>query len=201
MKNKGGKEMSNRIKKRYSRSDRHMSNFSFKIISLMHDNPLLPIFRNPQRLLKAAGLKPGQKVMEVGCGPGFFTIPAAKIVGEGGFVYAVDVHPLAIERVKEKIVREGIKNVGPILANASDTGLPDRSIDLAFLFGLRYIAGGLENVIAETHRILKPGGVLSFEKTRGSEKKLSEEVERGGFIYSGKQARIFLFIISPYPIL
>lgn len=185
--------MSNRIKKRHSRSDPHMSNFSFRIISLMHDNPLLPYFRNPQRLLKAAGLKPGQKVLEVGCGPGFFTIPAAKIVGNEGVVYAVDVHPLAIERVKEKIEKEGIKSVKPILANASDTGLPDRSIDLAFIFGLRYIAGGLGNVIAEIHRILKPGGVLSFEKTKGSEKKLIVEVERGGFIYSGREARIFLF--------
>ena len=83
--------------------------------------------------------------------------------------------------------------VKPILTNASDTGLPDRSVDLAFLFGLRYIAGGLENVIAEIYRILKLGGVLSFEKTRGSAKKLIAEVERGGFIYSGRQARIFLF--------
>jgi len=175
------------------RSDRHISNFSFRMISLMHDNPLLPIFRNPYKLLRAAGLKPGQKVLEVGCGPGFFTIPAAKIVGEEGVVYAVDVHPLAIERVKEKIEKEGIKNIKPILANASDTGLPDRSIDIAFIFGLRYIAGGLENVIAEIHRILKPGGVLSFEKTKGSEKKLIEEVKRGGFIYSGREGRIFLF--------
>ncbi len=175
------------------RSDRHISNFSFRMISLMHDNPLLPIFRNPYKLLRAAGLKPGQKVLEVGCGPGFFTIPASKIVGKEGFIYAVDVHPLAIERVKEKIEKEGIKNVGYILANASDTGLPDRSIDLAFIFGLRYIAGGLGNVIAEIHRILKPGGVLSFEKTKGSEKKLIAEVGMGGFIYSGRQARIYLF--------
>jgi len=185
--------MSKRNKKRHGRSDRHMSNFAFRIISLMHDNPLLPVFRNPYKLLRAAGLKPGQKVLEVGCGPGFFTVPAAKIVGKEGFVYTVDVHPLAIERVKEKIEREGIKNIKPILANASDVGLPDRSINLAFLFGLRYIAGGLENVISEIHRILKPGGVLSFEKTKGSEKKLIEEVEGGGFTYSERQARIFLF--------
>ena len=95
--------------------------------------------------------------------------------------------------MSNKIEIEGIKNAKPILANASDTGLPDQSIDLAFIFGLRYIAGGLENVITEIHRILKPGGVLSFEKTKGSAKKLIEEVERGGFIYSGRQARIFLF--------
>jgi demethylmenaquinone methyltransferase/2-methoxy-6-polyprenyl-1,4-benzoquinol methylase len=181
--------MQNKIEERY-----HHSNFTFRIISLMHDNPLIPIFRNPYRLLEAAGLKPGQKVLEVGCGPGFFTIPAAKIVGEEGSIYAVDVHPLAIKKVKEKVEREGIKNVNPILVNASDTGLPDQSIDLAFIFGLRYIADGLENLISEMYRILKLEGVLSFEKTRGSEKKLISEAERGGFIYSKKEARIFLFV-------
>lgn len=190
--------MSNKIEERRHHVDPHMSNFAFRIISLMHDNPLLPIFRNPYKLLKTAGLKAGQKVLEVGCGPGFFTIPAAKIVGNEGFVYAVDIHPRAIEKIQDKIERKGIQNVRPILANASNTGLPDRSIDLTFIFGLRYIAGGLENVISEIHRILKPGGVLSFEKTKGSEKKLIEEVERGGFIYSLKQARIFLF--DPIPI-
>lgn len=181
--------MKNKIEER-----NHHSNFTFGIISLMHDNSLLPIFRNPYRLLEAAGLKSGQKVLEVGCGPGFFTIPAAKIVGEEGSIYVVDVHPLAIKKVKEKVEREGIKNVNPILVNASDTGLPDQSIDLAFIFGLRYIAGGLENLISEMYRILKPEGVLSFEKTRGSEKKLISEVEREEFIYSKKEARIFLFV-------
>jgi ubiquinone/menaquinone biosynthesis C-methylase UbiE len=180
--------MNNKIEERY-----HHSNFAFRTISLMHDNPLVPIFRNPYRLLEAAGLKSGQKVLEVGCGPGFFTIPAAKIVGEEGSIYAVDTHPLAIKKVQEKVEREGIKNVNPILANASDTELPDQSIDLAFVFGLRYIAGGLENLISEMYRILKPEGVLSFEKTRGLEKKLISEVEREGFIYSKKEARIFLF--------
>jgi len=119
-----------------------------------------------------------QKVLEVGCGPGFFTMPAAKIVGEEGVVYAADVHPLAIERAKGKIEREGMKNVKPMLANVSDTGLPDQSIDLAFIFGLRYIAGGLENVITEMYRILKPRGVLSFEKTRCQRKKMIADVEK-----------------------
>ena len=176
-----------------NKETKHMSNLSFRILALIHDNPIRSFFCDPYKLLRVAGLKRGQKVLEVGCGPGFFTIPAAKIVGEEGVVYAVDVHPLAIERVKEKIEREGVKNVKPMLANASDTGLPDQSIDLAFIFGLRYIAGGLENVIDEIHRILKPEGVLSIEKTKGSAKKLIAEVERGGFIYSGQHARIFIF--------
>lgn len=185
--------MSNKTNGKYHHDGLHTSRLAFWMISLMHDNPLLPLFRNPYKLLRAAGLRSGQKVLEVGCGPGFFTIPAARLVGEEGFVYALDIHPLAISKVKKKIEREVLGNVTPILANASDTGLPDQSVDLAFLFGLRYVAGGLQGVISEVHRVLKPEGVLSFEKTRRSEKELIEEVERGGFTYSGKQARIFVF--------
>ena len=180
--------MKNKIEERY-----HHSNFAFRTISLMHDNPLLPIFRNPYRLLKAAGIKPGQKVLEVGCGPGFFTIPAADIVGNEGVVYALDVHPRAIGRVQKKIQSKGIKNVRTMLTNASDIGLPGQSIDLAFMFGLPYIIGGQINVIREIHRILKPGGILSYKKTRGAEKKLIEDLRKQGLIYSGKQKKIFFF--------
>ena len=185
--------MTNRTGKSISRSSRKPSNLAFWMISIMHDNPILPVFRNPYKLLEAAGVRSGQKVLEVGCGPGFFTIPAARVVGHHGYLYAVDVNPRAVERVRKKIEKEGIKNVEPILANASSTGLPDHGIDLAFVFGLRYIAGGLENMIYELRRILKPGGILSFEKTRGSEKELIAEVSRFGFAYSSRKGRILSF--------
>jgi len=170
-----------------------MPDFAYRIVSLLHDNPILPIFRSPERLLAAAGLGAGQSVLEVGCGPGFFTIPAAKVVREQGTIYAVDVHPAAIARVKERLKSGGMRNVTPILSNASDTGLPDQSIDIAFVFGLLHIAGGIEDVISGIYRVLKPDGVLSFEKTRGPEKRLIEAAEAGGFVYSERRGRIFLF--------
>jgi len=172
----------------------HTSRLSFWMISLMHDNPLLPHLKNPYRLLEAAGLSRGQKVMEVGCGPGFFTIPAAKIVGNAGIVYATDVNPLAIERVEQKIRSQGIQNVKPMLINAASSGLQDSSIDLSFVFGLRYISGGLSHVLSEMHRILKPGGLLSFEKTIGSAAGLIEDVEKAGFVSSERKGRIFIFV-------
>ncbi|MBW2036120.1 MAG: class I SAM-dependent methyltransferase [Deltaproteobacteria bacterium] len=174
-------------------SDRPPSRLAFMIITLIHDNPLRHRFENPIKTLKAAGLKPGLKVLEVGCGPGFFTIPAAEIVGDEGLVYAVDVHPLAIEKVQKKIESKRLTNVCPMRTNASDTGLPDQSIDLVFIFGLPRIVGGQESMIPEIHRILKPGGMLSYKKTRGSEKELIRKLESAGFIYSGKQKRIFFF--------
>ena len=185
--------MSNRLGGQHGHTAGHLSNFSYKMIEIMHDNRLLPYFRDPYKLLEDAGLKRGQHVLEVGCGPGYFTIPAAKLVGAEGGVYAVDVHPRAIARVKEKIDANGVKHVTPMLANAAETDLPDDSIDLAFLFGLRYIVGGLEGLLKELHRVLKPGGILSFEKTRGSAEKMISEVEAAGFRYIQTKGRILVF--------
>jgi ubiquinone/menaquinone biosynthesis C-methylase UbiE len=185
--------MSTRRGRQHGHTAGHMSNFSYRMIEIMHDNRLLPYFRDPYKLLEAAGLKAGQAVLEVGCGPGYFTIPAAMLVGPEGIVYAVDVHPRAIERVKEKIDAKGITNVTPMLANAAETGLPDDSVDFAFLFGLRYIAGGLGGLLKELHRVLKPDGKLSFEKTRGSAEKMIAEVEAAGFGYIQTKGRILVF--------
>lgn len=171
-----------------------MPDFAFKMMALIHDNPLQWVVRNPYRLLKAAGLKPGQKALEVGCGPGFFTIPAAKIIGEKGVVYALDNHPLAVKRVQGKVRKEGIKNVETILADAAETGLPDKSIDIAFLFGFVHHTAGMESIFSELHRVLRPEGTLSVEKTPWlSEEKLVPAVERNGFTYLGHQGRVFLF--------
>ena len=185
--------MNTKIVERHQFDDLHASGLAFWMISLMHDNPLLPLLKNPYRSLETASLKPGQKVLEVGCGPGFFTIPAAKIVGEKGLIYAIDVNKKAIKRVEGKIRKYGISNIKPVLGNAANSGLPDNSIDLAFVFGLRYIAGGLSNLISEMYRILKSGGILCFEKTTGPDDKLIEEVERAGFINTRKRGRIFVF--------
>jgi len=185
--------MNNKIVERRHSEDLHASGLAFWMISIMHDNPLLPHLKDPYRSLETAGLKPGQKVMEVGCGPGFFTIPAAKIVGDKGLIYAIDVNHRAIKRVEEKMRKYGIDNVKPIMGNAANSGLQDSSIDLAFIFGLRYVAGGLSNLISEVYRILRSGGILSFEKTTGSDEKLVEEVERVGFVKTDRKGRIFVF--------
>jgi ubiquinone/menaquinone biosynthesis C-methylase UbiE len=185
--------MNTKIVERHHSYELHASGLAFWMISLMHDNPLLPHLKNPYKSLEAAGLKTGQKVVEVGCGPGFFTIPAAKIVGEKGLIYAIDVNQRAVKRVEEKMRKYGLSNIKPILGNAANSGLQEDSIDLAFIFGLRYIAGGLSNLIAEMYRILKSGGMLSFEKTTGSGDKLVEEVETMGFITSDIKGRIYIF--------
>jgi ubiquinone/menaquinone biosynthesis C-methylase UbiE len=134
----------------------------FRLMSLVHET-LYGLFRNPYEVLEAAGLEPGQTVLEVGCGPGFFTVPAARIVGEQGIVYTLDISPLALDRVTQKVQQEGVTNVRTVLADAAQTGLPGGSFDLIFLFGLNHAVGDMGRILKEQHRLLKPAGILSFE--------------------------------------
>ena len=165
----------------------------FRMISFIH-NTLYGLFVDPYKLLNAAGLKPGQKVLEVGCGPGFFTIPAAKIVGEKGKVYALDVNPVAVETVRRKIMENNLKNVKIMLADASETGLPDESIDVAFLFGVIHALKDVDAVMREMHRILKVKGILSVQKSWWSEKRLLDAVTKNNlFSFKEKNSRVFKF--------
>jgi len=169
---------------------RLISNLSFRVMAIIHDNPLRRIFDNPSRSLKAAGIEYGQQVLEVGCGPGFFTIAAAELVGDSGCIHAIDLHPLAIERVKEKQRKSGTTNVRVRIADAAKTGLESESIDLVFLFGVIHRLP-LSLVLPELHRVLKPGGALAVQTF--SRRSLEEVTTGGLFISAGKEGRVFKF--------
>jgi len=138
------------------------SKLHFRIMSLVHED-LYRLFRDPYKALKQAGVKKWQAVLEVGCGPGFFTVPAAEMVGEKGRVCALDINPVAIAHVREKIAAAGVSNVELLLADAAETGLPDQSFDQVYLFGLAHPIGDMRRIMAELHRLLKPGGTLAVE--------------------------------------
>ena len=141
----------------------------FKTISFVHDT-MYGLFVNPYKILEQAGLKLDQTILEVGCGPGHYTIPASKIVGENGFIYAIDINPFAIESVNKKVKKAGVKNVEGIVISVYDTGLEDQSIDLAFLFGVRHVLDYIK-VKKEMSRIIKTDGILATQKW-GQNKKL-----------------------------
>lgn len=159
----------------------------FRMMSLIHED-LYKLFRDPYKVLNAAGLRRGQDVLEVGCGPGFFTIPAAKMVGEEGSVLALDINPLAVDKVLKKSEQAGVTNVRTILADASETGLPDESFDLIFVFGLGRAIGGVEGMMAELHRLLKPEGILSVEGPTRPASRLFRPVEGEGRIVQYRKA-------------
>lgn len=81
---------------------KHGSNWAFRMMTMIHDHPLRRKINDPYKTLAATELKTGDKTLEIGPGPGFFTIPAAKIVTNTGIVYAIDIHPLSMKKIESK---------------------------------------------------------------------------------------------------
>jgi len=153
----------------------------FAIMSVVHET-IYGWVRNPYESLQAAGLAAGQTVLEVGCGPGHFTIPASQIVGPTGSLYTLDVSPLAIARVEEKLKQQGVGNVTTVLADAAHTGLPDATFDEIFVFGFRH---GRHDIRDELCRVLKPEGILATEGILWP--------TAGGLVLVGQQGNIHRF--------
>jgi len=136
---------------------------SFKMMSFYHET-LYSLFRDPHAVLKKAGLEKGQKVLEVGCGPGFFTVPAADIVGPSGSLHVIDINPYAVEHVQKKIDASGMDNIELSQSDASDMGVDSGSFNNIFVFGLARAKGeGFDAIWPELHRVLKEDGVLAIE--------------------------------------
>jgi len=167
-----------------------MSYSHFRCMALIHDNPLRRLFDSPINTLEAAGTQLGQQVLEVGCGPGFFTIPAAELVGDNGCIHAIDLHPLAIKTVEEKLQRTILSNVKVRIADTAKTGLPTDSIDLVLLFGVIHCLP-LVVVLPELYRVLRPGGALAVQSFASWSKE--RVVKDGFFSFVGKEGRVFKF--------
>ena len=154
---------------------------SFRMIRFVHET-LYGWFRDPSKGLTAAGLTAGQRVLEVGCGPGFFTLPAARMVGPSGCVVAVDVNPHAVEHVRAKAAAAGVTNVDVLHMDASAPSLAADPFDLVFVFGLPRAAGGFEALWKGIHRALKPGGILAIEGRQRPPPRMFEEAGGQGRI-------------------
>ena len=119
-------------------------------------------FFGPMKILQGADIHLGQTVLEVGCGTGFFTIPAAQLIGDQGSLVAIDVLPVSIETVSKKVQTANLKNVRVVKADAMNTKLDAESMDAVLLLGvLPSPMLPLDRLLPEMHRVLKPAGVMA----------------------------------------
>jgi SAM-dependent methyltransferase len=85
------------------------------------------------RVMDILGITQGKIVADIGAGSGWFTVRAAKRVGETGFVFAVDINPEAIRYIDHRIQEENLHNVKTIRSKSDDALLPVRKIDAVLL--------------------------------------------------------------------
>ncbi len=162
------------------------SNLHFKIMAAtfkMRDF-LLP----RKHILKEVGIKQGFHVLDYGCGPGSYIIPAAELVGSSGKVYALDIHPLAIRIVRDIASKNKLTNVETILSDCK-TGLPDNSVDVVLLYDTFHDLRDPNGVLRELQRVLKTEGKLSFSDHHMKEQEIISRVTEKGFFKLSKRGK------------
>lgn len=134
-------------------------------------------------------IQEGYIFLDYGCGTGFFTYAAARIVGENGWVYALDRFPRQLEIVEKRQAKKGLANIETILSDGK-TGLPDECIDVAWMCDVFHEVQQRRIVLEELHRVLKKDGVLAVYD--GMEEKVLSYTE-GLFTLNGNEGKLLTF--------
>ena len=132
------------------------------IVGWALESPFYARITGTAATLERIGLQPGQRVLEIGPGPGRLLIPAAHRVLPGGDVVGIDIQPGMVERLKQRAKMANITNLQAILGDATQPIVDEASIDLAFLVTTLGEIPDRAAALAQCFRALKPGGILSI---------------------------------------
>ena len=156
---------------------------------------------NGVKFLKRIGLKSGQTVVDFGCRVGHYTIPAAKVVGDEGIVYAVDKEQQALNELEQKATGLNLKNIIKINTSGQlQIEIEDNSIDMVLFYDVLHYHGkkDRESLYAEAYRVLKQDGLLSvypkhilgdnpiMEFQNLSLGKIKREIHNSNFVFGTK---------------
>ena len=148
-------KLMSRLAARWGKSAPCPASFSWLV-----NNPIRRRYMRP--ILDRVGIRPRERVLELGPGPGAFTVDAARRVGPEGRLVVVDIQPEMIAQVERRVRAVGLANVETNVASAYHLPLDDASVDRAFLITVLPEIPDQARALAELRRVLKPGGVLSI---------------------------------------
>nr|WP_319393473.1 methyltransferase domain-containing protein [uncultured Desulfobacter sp.] len=123
------------------------------------DNKLRKLFQNPKKILKPYICK-GMTALEVGCGPGFFTLDMAQMVGESGKIIAADVQEGMLDKVQSKITGTPFEQrIALHKCGETSLGISER-IDFALLFYMVHEVPDKQKLFSQLASLLKPNGQI-----------------------------------------
>jgi ubiquinone/menaquinone biosynthesis C-methylase UbiE len=128
-------------------------------VAWLVDNPIRR--RYLRDVVDRVGVRSGERVLEVGPGPGTFTVEAARRTRPQGSVVAVDIQPEMISALQSKVREARLRNVETHVAAAHQLPIEDNSIDRAFMVTVLPEIPKKRQALSELRRVLKPNGILS----------------------------------------
>ncbi|MCL1847880.1 MAG: class I SAM-dependent methyltransferase [Coriobacteriia bacterium] len=138
------------------------------------------------------GIKPGQTVIDYGCGPGRYTVEFARLVTGSGKVVAVDLVEIALQETQKKLEAGGFENYELVLARDYDSGIADNTADAVFAIDMFHHIADTDAFLQELHRIAKPDALLLFSGGHMLRKTLKKKVDHSGLWKLTEERREFI---------
>ncbi|MEM6363240.1 MAG: class I SAM-dependent methyltransferase [Planctomycetota bacterium] len=145
---------------------------------------------NAEASFEALNIKPGDTVVDLGCGNGYWTIPMAKACADtdsvnneptdddddgsateqlSGVVLAVDIQPEMLQKLRRNLLKRRITNVRPILGTVSDPKLPAGQVDLVLMVDVYHEFSHPESMLWSIRESLTPTGVVALLEYRAED--------------------------------
>jgi ubiquinone/menaquinone biosynthesis C-methylase UbiE len=139
-----------------------------------------------KEILKRIGIEKGQTVLDFGCGGGNYTIPAAKIIGNEGKIYAVDEDGYKLKDLQEKVKSANLQNIKTIRTSGElNFGFENATFDVVLLYDIFWYfslqSPKLLELLKEVYRVLKSDGLISVYPEHIEAEKLKQKIEKSGF--------------------
>jgi ubiquinone/menaquinone biosynthesis C-methylase UbiE len=131
--------------------------------ALLH--PLRRLLQNPGATVEAIGIRDGDRVLELGPGPGYFTREAAPLVGEHGILVGADLQREMIMQLRGRVTGDGAARLRTIVADATRLPLASDEFDRVFLSAVLGEVPDAASAVSEIARVLRPSGVVAFCET------------------------------------
>src|SRR5579864_4334176 len=123
----------------------------------------------PEKALDALNLKPGMVVADIGAGVGYMSLRMARRVGPSGKVYANDLQPEMLAKLRENAAKAKISNVVTVLGDVADPKLPPNTMDLVLLVDVYHEFSQPQQMLRKIRETLKPDGRLVLLEYRAED--------------------------------
>ncbi len=154
-----------------------MPNWAFRIMAFMFK--VSDIFKSTEHKLDPFNIQKGQTVVDYGSGTGRYLRKASELVGENGWVYAVDIQELAFRSAFRIIKKYNLKNVKPVLADRTDV-LPPQIADIVYALDMFHMVKDHRKFLEELKRITKISGILYLENGHQPRALAKDKIMRSG---------------------
>lgn len=143
------------------------------------------------RLRSVLAPQPRERVLEVGPGTGYYTLPVAEWIAPGGQLDIFDIQQKMLNHTMRRADEEGIQNIVPTHGDARELPYPDATFDAAYLITVLGEIPDQDLALRQIARVLKPGGRLVVGELFGdphwvSPKRLQERADRAGLTFTGR---------------